>query len=111
MRYFVKGELVEPGVLLPQEEFVQILENTIVPSLEAISKLESENKILAAGALTGAKAGVFILDAESHEEVTQLLQNLPFWSLLKWEVIPLDSFENRAKQHRELIECFKECKK
>ncbi len=100
MRYFVKGEFIEPGILLPQEQFVRMLENIIIPSLEAVAKLESENKILAAGVLTGARAVVFILEAESNEDVTQLMQSLPFWGLLKWEVMPLDSFENRANQER-----------
>jgi hypothetical protein len=76
MRYFVKGEFIEPGILLPHEQFVQMVENIIIPSLEAVAKLESENKILAAGLLTGARAGVFILEAESNEEVTQLLQSI-----------------------------------
>ncbi len=108
MRYFVKGEFIEPGALLPQEQFVQMLENIIIPSLEAVAKLESENKILAAGLLTGARAGVFILEAQSNEEVTELLQNLPFWGLLKWKVVPLDSFENRANQERQnLVERLK----
>ena len=103
MRYFVKGEFIEPGVLLPQEQFVQMLENVIIPSLDAVSKLEKDNKIIAAGLLTGARAGVFILEAESNEEVTQLLQNLPFWPLLKWKVLPLDSFEDRANRERNNI--------
>ncbi len=107
MRYFVKGELINPGALMPKEQYIQMLENIIIPSLEAVSKLESENKILSAGALTGTRAGVFILEAESNEEVTQLLLTLPFWGLLKWKILPLDSFENRANQYRDLVECLK----
>ncbi len=107
MKYFVKAEFINPGALLPKEQYIQMLENIIIPSLEAVSKLESENKIMAAGVLSGARAGVFILEAESNEEVTQLLLSLPFWGLLKWKVLPLDSFGNRANQYRDLVELLK----
>lgn len=110
MKYFIKGEFIEPGVLLPQEQFIQMLENVTIPSIDAVSKLESDKKILAAGFMTGARACVFILDAGSNEEVSQLLQNLPFFNHLKWEVIPLDNAEIRANQLRNTVKRLKTSK-
>ena len=112
MRYFVKGEFVEPGPTFSDRpfsdrRFVQMLENTILPSFENVIKLEKEKKILASGLFTGARAGVFIIDAESNDELTRLLYTLPFWGIIKWEVIPLDTFEDRIQIDRKLLQNLK----
>ena len=46
MRYFVKEEFIEPGVLYPQDKFIQMVEDIIIPSFNIITKMEEENKIL-----------------------------------------------------------------
>ncbi len=108
MKYYVKGEYIDAGSLLPPQQLVRLYETTILPSLEAIANLEEERKIIVAGAFTGDRAGVFIVEAESNEEVSKLLIRLPFWGLVKWEVIPLDSFRNRAQMERQAVERLKE---
>lgn len=108
MKYYVKGEYIDAGSLLPPQQLVQVYETTILPSLEAIAKLEEEGKIIVAGTLTGGRAGVFIVEAESNEAVSELLISLPFWGLVKWEVLPLDSFKNRAEMERQAVERLKE---
>lgn len=102
MRYLVSAEFIDLTSLVPPQQFAQFVETVIVPSLEAIAKLEAQKKILAAGVFTAARAGVLILDAASHEEVNQLLQSLPFWGVHKWDVRPLTSFSYRAEQERQL---------
>ena len=101
MRYLVTGTYVEPGPLLPPQQVVQMLEQVVIPSLESMVALEKEKKIVAGGILTGAREGVFIIEASSHEEVTRTLMNLPFWGLLTWQVNPIESFEFRAKLEHE----------
>jgi hypothetical protein len=101
MRYFVTGEYVEPGPLLPPEQLGQMLEQVVIPSLENMAALEKEKRIVAGGILSAARAGVLILEASSHEEVSKILMSLPFWGLLKWQVTPIESFEFRAKLERE----------
>ena len=101
MRYLVTGTYVEPGPLLPPQQVVQMLEQVVIPSLESMAALEKEKRIVAGGVLTGAREGVLIIEASSHEEVTRTLMNLPFWGLLKWQVTPIESFEFRAKLERE----------
>lgn len=46
-RYLVTGEYVDPGPLLPPEQLVQMVEEMVLPSLEALAKLE-ERKFSAA---------------------------------------------------------------
>ena len=107
MRYFVKAEFVEVGALLPLKDFVPMVENLVIPSFEAMSKLESEKKILASGIVSGGRTGMFIIDVESNKELTRLLQSFPFWGILKWEIIPLDSPKERVELDKQLLENIK----
>lgn len=43
-----------------------------------------------------------IIDAASHEELTDLLTSLPFWGVQKWKITPLSSFEASSKRVREM---------
>ena len=45
--------------------------------MEALVKLRDEGKILAEGVPAGDRAHVFIVDAASNDEVTELIQSLP----------------------------------
>lgn len=103
MRYLISAEGIDVG-LLPPQQFAQYLEQMVIPSHEALTKLEAEKKILAGGVLVGARGGVALVEAESNEEVDRLLMSLPFWSMVKWTVTPLNSFRSRATQLREALE-------
>lgn len=107
MRYFVRAEFVEVGALLQPKDFVPMVENLVIPSFEAMSKLENEKKILASGIVSGGRAGMFIIDVESNKELTRLLQSLPFWGILKWEIIPLDSLKERIEVEKQMLENIK----
>ena len=102
--YLVKGEYVDPGPLLPPDQLTGLLENLIFPSFEAMMKLEKEKKILAGGLLAGKRAVAFILEAKSNEEASQLVHDLPFWGILKWEVTPLERFDFRLKEDKKFLE-------
>jgi muconolactone delta-isomerase len=102
MKYLVTGS-EGPGFTSP-EQAVEVLERGILPTFDALMKLEADKKILAGGLPVGDRALVFILEAASHEEVDQLLRDLPAWGVLKWTVTPLQSFEGRAKKERSVVE-------
>lgn len=107
MLYLVTGEFIDPGPMLSPQQLAPLLENSILPSLDALAKLEKEKKVLAGGILVGERAGVMIVEASSNEELDQLIQSLPFWGLLKWKVTPLNSFSARAVQDRQGMERLK----
>jgi len=107
MRYLVVGEFVDPGPLLPLQQLVQLLEQAVLPSLEALAKLEDEKKVLGGGVLAGARGGAFILDVASHDEANRILQNLPFWGVLKWTLTPLQGFRERVADERPRVERLK----
>ena len=60
----------------------------VTPSLEQLAQWEQQGRIYGGG-YTAARGGVFMMDADSSEEVEQLLTSLPYWGLVKIEVKPL----------------------
>jgi len=74
MLNFVCGKTYEPGPSITSEQ----MEQMIIPSIDACIKLREEGKILAGGISAGQKEGVFVMDAESNEALSELLMSLPF---------------------------------
>ncbi len=105
MKYLVIGS-EGPGFSSP-EEAVAILEGAVLPSLDGLIRLEKRRKILAGGLPVGERALVFIVDAASNEELDQLLQDLPLWGVLSWQVTPLQSFTGRAAHERDAVKKLK----
>ncbi len=106
MRYLVSGS-EGPGFASP-EEALAVLEKGILPTFDALTKLEAERRIVAGGLPVGDRAFVFIAEAASNEELDQVLRSIPAWGVLKWHVTPLQSFVGRAAQERDVL---KELKK
>jgi len=105
MRYLVSGS-EGPGFASP-EEAVEILEEVVLPTFDALMKLEARKKIVAGGLPVGDRAFVFIAEAASNEELDRLLRSLPAWGVLEWHVTPLQSFAGRAAQERDVVKQFK----
>jgi len=107
MKYLVTMELTGTPPAASPQELVQWLEQMIVPSEEAVIKLEAEGKILAGGDLSGRRGWAFIVEAASNEELSRLLNRIPEWPLLKVDVTPLESSEKRLAQVRQELEHLK----
>jgi hypothetical protein len=105
MKYLVSGS-EGPGFASP-EEAVEILEEVVLPTFDALMKLEAQKKIAAGGLPVGDRAFVFIAEAASNEELDRLLRSLPAWGVLEWHVTPLQSFAGRAAQDRDVVKQFK----
>ena len=102
MKYLVIGS-GGPG-FASEEEAVEILEGTVLPSFKELIALEKGKKILAGGLPVGDRAFVFIAEAESNDELDQMLRKLPMWGELDWEVTALQTFNGRAKQERQALQ-------
>ena len=105
MRYLVSGS-EGPGFASP-EEAVEILEEVVLPTFDALMKLEAQKKIAAGGLPVGDRAFIFIVEAASNEELDRLLRSIPAWGVLEWHVTPLQSFAGRAAQERDVVKQFK----
>ena len=76
----------------PPPDQREALIESVTASLEILSRLLDEKKIVAGGVPAGQKKHVFIVEAESNDEVTELVQSLPFWMAHRWEITPLESW-------------------
>jgi hypothetical protein len=106
MRYLVVGS-GGPG-FASEEEAVEILESVVLPSFTELERLEKEKKIIAGGLPVGDRSFVFIVEANSNDELDRLLRTIPMWGTLDWEVTALQTFAGRAEQERQAV---KELKK
>jgi len=88
MLFFIKASLSEPPPM-PREQYL----GTVASTWQVIKQLESNGKVISGGAFVGQRAGVVIVDVESHEELADLLNRLPLSAYLQWEVVPLISAE------------------
>lgn len=101
MKYLVTGS-GGPGYA-SGEEAAEVLPNLVFPAFKRIMELEKKKKILAGGLPVGERAFVCIVEAKSHDELDRLLQSIPMWGVLDWEVTPLQSVTARYAQERKAI--------
>jgi len=104
MLYLVSGVFIEGSVT--SETFPQVWDQVIRPSLESLAKMADEKK-LTGGILAGQRAGAFVIDVQSNEEVGAILAGLPFWGLIKWDVTPLQSIRSAVERDRKAVEALK----
>jgi hypothetical protein len=101
MLYLVEFQANEAGTPTSPEQAAELLDQLIVPSLESLS---TNGNIHAGGLLVGARSGVFIVAAKSHDEVTELVRALPAWGVWDWKVTPLEGFDHRAGLEKKVIQ-------
>ena len=84
MLFFVKAELKEQPQM-PREQYLGMIAST----WQAIKQLENNGKVITGGAYIGQRAGCVILDVDSNEELSDILNRIPLSGYLDWEVVPL----------------------
>ena len=75
-------------------EQTELLFEQVIGSLKILNELQVKGKILAGGTPSGQRKHVFFIEANSNDEVTELLQSLPFWAEHRWEVVPLETWSH-----------------
>ena len=99
MRFLVTIDGSDIGAGMPPQQLVQVIDQMVIPSLEKLAQWEEEGRIHGGG-YTAARGGVFMIDADSSEEVDQLLTSLPYWGLVKVDVKPLISTSSLLERGR-----------
>ena len=99
MRFLVTLDGSDIGVGMPPERLAQVVEHMVTSGLEQLVQWEQEGRIYGGG-YTAAKGGVFIIEADSSEEVEQLITSLPYWGLVKVDVKPLISTSSMLERSR-----------
>lgn len=85
----------------PPEQKAGLLE-TVSATLEMLNGLLADGTITAGGVPAGQKRHVFIVDAASNDEVTELVQRLPLWMAHRWEITPLESWAHHLAHARSM---------
>jgi muconolactone delta-isomerase len=99
MRFLVTIDGSDIGAGMPPERLAQVVNQMVVPSLEKLAQWEHEGRIHGGG-YAAARGGVFVIDADSTEEVDQLVASLPYWPLIKVDVkalIPTSALLERGR--------------
>jgi hypothetical protein len=107
MLFLVLGENIDAGYLIPPDQVVPIIENAVVTSFQIAAQWEQEGR-LKGGTFPGERAGGFVIEAASFEELDSLMNQLPFFGLVKWQVRPLMSFATTVQQIQQNVARFKE---
>lgn len=105
MLYLVRGRFLENPSAAPTE-IVQLWEKIIHPSHEMLIKWVKEKRITG-GCLAAQREVVFILDAISNEDVGSILADLPVWTLIKWDVLPIQLFKSADERDSKVIDRLK----
>ena len=92
-QYQVTVTLTKTDPLLDLGKLKEIVAEAILPSLQVLKDLQSKGKILAGGHPVGQRYIIMFMEAQSEDEVHQLLKDLPLYELGNTEVTELKSFE------------------
>ncbi len=102
LKFLVIGKGIDYGGPVEPVQFALFSEKVILPSIEMVKDWE-QKKVIVGGLFSGQRAGVMIIEAASGEELSALIQRLPFWTQNTWEVIPLQSFESGVEDVKRQI--------
>jgi hypothetical protein len=80
-QYMASMNLLRADPLLGIEQLNDIVRDKILPSLDALKDLQSQGKVLAGGHPVGQRYVVLFMEAESEDEVRELLGKLPLSEL------------------------------
>ena len=92
-QYQVTMTLEKADPLLNIGQLTQIVAEAILPSLEALQDLQSKGKVLAGGHPVGQQYILMYMEAESEDEVHELLKDLPLSELGSTVITEVKSFE------------------
>jgi len=107
MQYLIRMSLAASSRPATPQEGADLIERFILPTLELCKKLEEQKKIVAGGPVSGAIALVLLVNADSAQELDDLLTSLPLWSRMETEVLPLSTFDVRAQALRPRLDQLK----
>jgi muconolactone delta-isomerase len=88
--YFVTMD-IEPDAepRLPVNWLAHVVREAILPTVEALIPLRVEGKLATGGYLVGERTIVFVFEADSEEEVLQVLEGLPLSGVVTLDIRPM----------------------
>ncbi len=99
-QYMVTMNLTKADPLLNVAQLTNIVREAILPSLDRLKELQSEGKVLAGGHPVGQRYVVLYMEAESEDELREMLGELPLSDMGETTVTELKSFEELQHPQR-----------
>jgi len=99
-QYMVTMNLTRADPLLNIGQLTDIVRGAILPSLERLKDLQSKGKVLAGGHPVGQRYVVLYMEAESEDELQEMLRELPLSDMGDTTVTELKSFEELQHPQR-----------
>ena len=99
MRFLVTIDGSDVGVGMPPERLAEVLDRMVIPGMEQLAQWEREGRVHGGG-YAGARAGAFVIEADSSEELDRMVTGLPNWGLVKVDVKPLISASSMLERAR-----------
>src|SRR5918999_5715311 len=86
--------------LLPIDQLAGVIREAFLPSVERLLELKAQGKVVTGGYPVGQWAIVFIIEADSEEELYEILEGLPLSEAAEARVTPLEGFEDFRRGDR-----------
>jgi hypothetical protein len=90
-KYFVTMDIEQADPLLPVDQLASVIREAILPSVEALSSLTAQGKVVTGGYPIGERFMVFIVEADSEEEVREVLEDLPLSGVVTPNIKPMQT--------------------
>ena len=104
MKFLVELDHVKTGPPLTQDTARSFIEGIIFPTIARAEQLIQEGRIVAGGPVAGRIAIRFIAEAETAQQLDQLVTSLPLWTVAETRVTPLIEFSDRRAHIQALLE-------
>jgi muconolactone delta-isomerase len=90
--YFVTMDL-QPDAesRLPVNRLAMIVREAILPTVEALIPLQVQGGLVTGGYLIGERTMVFVFEADSEEEVREVLEDLPLSGVVTPNIKPMQT--------------------
>jgi muconolactone delta-isomerase len=106
MRFLVTMEHIDSGEAIPPREMGAFLENVVLPSIKTLGEWEKAGKAKG-GILTGRRGAAFVIDVDSHEQLSDMLRSVPIWGVCDVDIVALESNDHRLKVDSEMAKQLK----
>ena len=93
--YLVSMNLRRADPLLPVDQLTKLIRGTILPSVEALTRLQAQGKVLSGGYPVGGRTVIVLLvNTNTETELYEILEGLPLWEEVEakrmWALDELD---------------------
>jgi muconolactone delta-isomerase len=106
MRFLVTMEHIDTGEAPPPRELAALIEKVVLPSVKTLGEWEKAGKAKG-GILAGRRGAAFIIDVDSHEQLSDMLRSVPMWGVSDVDIVPLESIDHRYKVDGEMAKQLK----